>query len=234
MSNMVGSIFRNASKKERSLNNLFEREKKRVVQLNNDNGLGDYSFFSDCCDYETDDMFTEPQKIEENGVCVWLSNCWVNSNKLPDGVEIRDSRFPVKCVSLWYTPYNYMATSTDIEELYNKSETEKVLYEDFDVKISMVRRNVIPFFKSCQYSHKISKHEYVLYLKRHRTDKIINAQIQCLRDKLKTLQCLNQEKLEILNEIGELNNKLYYWHECFHADSLKRLKIKARYYFNEW
>ena len=234
MDKMVDIIFRNASKKEKSLNNLFKREKKKVVQLNNDNGLGNYSFFSDCCNYETDDMFTEPQKIEENGVCVWLSNSWVNSNKMPNGVEIRDNRFPVKCVSLWYTPYKYMATSIDIEELYNKSETEKVLYEDIDVKISMVRRNIIPFFKSYQYCHKISKHEYVLYLKRRKADKIIDEQIQCLKDKLKTLKCHNQEELEILNEIRGLNNKLYYWHECFHADSLKHLKIKAEYYFNDW
>lgn len=233
MSKVVEEIFKDAASKERKLYKLFEKEKANARIQNEKNGLSEYIFFAQCDEYETDDMFGKPRKIEENGVCVWKSNTWVSSNKTPCDVEVRDGRFPVKCVSLWYAPYHYM-TNIGVDELYKKSETEKVLYEDFAVKISMVRRNVIPFFNSVQYCHKISKHEYVLYLRRRKSNKKIEGQLDDLRAEAKQYTWGTPERKKMAEKIMKLSAKLSYWHECFHADKLSALKTKANYYFNDW
>jgi hypothetical protein len=125
-------------------------------------------------------------------------------------------------------------TNIGVDELYKKSETEKVLYEDFDVKISMVRRNVIPNFKSCQYCHKISRHEYVMYLKRKRGNKKVEDKIRAIYDEMKNYPPLSAERKKLADKRHELYKRLYYWHECFHADKLSSLKTKANYYFNDW
>lgn len=233
MSKVVEAIFKDAASRERKLYKLFEKEKAKVHLQNEKDGLSEYAFFAQCNEYETDDKFGKPRKIEENGVCVWKSNTWVSSNKTPCGVEVRDGRFPVKCVSLWYAPYHYM-TNIGVDELYKKSETEKVLYEDFDVKISMVRRNIIPNFKSVQYCHKIARHEYVMYLKRKKNNKTIEDKIRAMYDEMKNFPPLSPERKKLAGKRQELNKRLYYWHECFHADKLSSLKTKANHYFNDW
>ena len=235
----VELIFKDAISSECALNKLFKREFRKTVAENAADGLAEYQFFADCSKYETDDMFGTPKKIEHSGHCVWVSDVWVwaiPGSRIPEIVKskLKDGRFPVRTVSLWYTPYCYMNTGMDVDELYRKSETEKVLYEDFDVKISMVRRNVIPFFKSVQYCHKISKHEYVFYLKRRKSNKKIEGQLDVLRAEAQQYDWGTPERTKLAEKIKKLSAKLSYWHECFHADTLKSLKTTAKHYFNEW
>jgi hypothetical protein len=233
MSKVVETIFKDAASRERKLYKLFKKEKEKAYLQNEKDGLSEYLFFAYCNEYETDDMFGKPQKIEEDGVCVWKSNAWVSSNKMPCDVEVMNGRFPVKCVSLWYTPYHYM-TNIGVDELYKKSETEKILYQDFDVKISMVRRNVIPNFRSVQYCHKIAPHEYVMYLKRKKDNKKVEDKISQLYDEMKKYPPLSPERRKLADKRHKLYESLYYWHECFHADKLSSLKAKANHYFNDW
>jgi len=235
--NKVELIFKDARSSERALNKLFEREFRKTVAENAADGLAEFQFFANCSKYETDDMFGTPKKIEDAGHCVWVSDVWASAgNCTPECVEskLKDGRFPVRTVSLWYTPYHYMKTAMNIDELYRKSETEKVLYEDLDVKISMVRRNVIPFFKSVQYCHKISKHEYVLYLKRRKCNKKIEGQLDVLRAEAQQYAWGTPERAKLSEKIKSLFAKLSYWHECFHADTLKAMETKTKYYFNDW
>lgn len=235
--NKVELIFKDARSSERALNKLFEREFRKTVAENAADGLAEFQFFADCSKYETDDMFGTPKKIEDAGHCVWVSDVWASAgSRTPECAKskLKDGRFPVRTVSLWYTPYHYMKTAMNIDELYRNSETEKVLYEDFDVKISMVRRNVIPFFKSVQYCHKISKHEYVLYLKRRKSNKKIEGQLDVLRAEAQQYAWGTPERAKLSEKIKKLFAKLSYWHECFHADTLKALETTAKHYFNEW
>ena len=235
--NKVELIFKDARSSERALNKLFEREFRKTVAENAANGLAEFQFFADCSKYEADDMFGTPKKIEDAGHCVWVSDVWASAgNCTPECVEskLKDGRFPVRTVSLWYTLYCYMKTGIDVDELYRKSETEKVLYEDLDVKISMVRRNVIPFFKSVQYCHKISKHEYVLYLKRRKSNKKIERQLDVLRAEAQQYAWGTPERTKLAEKIKKLYAKLSYWHECFHAETLKALETKTKHYFNDW
>jgi hypothetical protein len=232
--NKIEEIFKDAKKTEKNLNSLLKREFDRISKENEQNGLSDYQVFASWCKYETDDMFTTPQKITDGEVCVWASNNWVAPSRPPKDVEMKEGRFPVKCVSMWYTPYCYMKTGMDVNELYNNAETEKVLYEDFDIKISMVRRNVIPFFHSVQYTHRITKHEYVLYLKRHGHDEEVEKEMEELYKQLKQFPSLSPERMKLSIKRQQLYKSLDYWHECFHADKLKDLEEKALYYFNDW
>jgi hypothetical protein len=45
---------------------------------------------------------------------------------------------------------------------------------------------------------------------------------------------LTAEGVMIGEKIKKLYAKLSYWHECFHADTLKALETKTKHYFNEW
>lgn len=234
MENKVKKIFKEARSNERKLNALLDREYKKSVANNINKGLGEYQTFASWCKYETDDMLGSPRKIKDGDLCVWLSNCWVNSNKVPECVEIKDGRFPVECVSLWYTPYSYMKTGMDVNELYKKSETEKVLYEDSDIKISMVRRNVIPFFHSTHYGHRISRHEYVLYLKRRKNNKRVEERMKTMHEELKKLPLGSEERRKLSHKRITLGEKMNCWHECLNATKLKDLERKALYFFNDW
>lgn len=235
MANKVEKIFKEAKSTERNLNSLLEKEYKKSVENNMKKGLGEYQTFASWTKYETDDMFDNPRKIKDGDLFVWKSNVWVGGNKVPEGVEIKDGRFPVECVSLWYTPHCYMKMGMNVNELYKKSETEKILYEDFDIKISMVRRNVIPFFRSTHYGHRFSKHEYVLYLKlRKNNNKAVERKMQELLDEIKKLPFGCEERKNLSWKRAKLGHKLFYWHECFSAPNLKDLERKALYYFNDW
>ena len=237
----IENVFSSARKTENALMKFFNKHLNEVKAENAKKGLGEYECFAECNKYETDDMYGKPKKIKLGNMCIWESDCWVNSNEMPKNVKVIDYRFPLRCVSLWYTPYNYMKTYLDPNELYRKSETEKVLFKDSDIKISMVRRNVIPFFKSLQYCHKISKHEYVLYLRRDKRTKRfmeIKQKLIELSDKIReliktdldTAKQLRQEYTKLSDEY----QKRYYWHECFSADKLSKLETKAKRYFNEY
>lgn len=161
----VHEFFLRAKRQERIMKAFFNDIKKNVIECNRQHGLEEYTFFSDCRDLETDDMYEEVEKVENsNGACVWLSNAWVNSNEPPKGVEMRNNRFPVRCVSLWYTPFSHM-NGKPLDEFYEQAEKEKVLYQNWDVKISLIRRNAIPNRHSTQWHHKMSKPEYAMYLK---------------------------------------------------------------------
>lgn len=237
MRNRVKEFFKEARAEERHLNRLFEEYKQKVIAENKENHLDDFVFFTNCNEYETDDAFGTEKKIVDGKQQVWLSNCWVNSNKMPSNVEIRDNRFAVKCVSYWFTPYTHLTRwnkSLTAEEVFEKAEKEKVLYEDFDVKISMVRRNLIPCMHTCQWSHKISKHEYVMYV---RMKKKPTAKQQAKLDELhqKAHETKDdEERRKILCKIHDINNKLCYWNEVLHNNTLKGLENEALYYFNDW
>ena len=232
--NKVEEIFKEAKKTEKKLNSLLKKEYDRISKENADNGLSDYQVFANWCKYETDDMFTTPQKITDGEVSVWASNCWASATHPPKDVEMKEGRFPVKCVSMWYTPYCYMKTGKDVKELYNNAETEKVLYEDHYIKISMLRRNVIPFFHSTQYTHRITKHEYVLYLKLHKHDEKVEKEMEELYKQLKQCPPFSPERKKLANKRQQLYNSLGYWNECFHAKKLKELEVNALYFFNDW
>ena len=227
-------IKKEAKATERKLKKLFKETYDNVYKENISNGLGEYNKFIEFHTQETDDMYDDPVKIERNGVCVWISNCWINSNVIPEGVRVVDNRFPVKACSYWYSPYHYM-TNISVDELYEKSETEKILYTDFDVKVSIIRRNVIPNFKSYQWCHKLSEPEYVFYLMRKRNDPVIEKKIDELTAKIRMF--INQKTKapqEMIDEQRKLYDSLYCWHECVHDDKLDRMFTKARKYFNDW
>lgn len=153
---------------------------------------------------------------------------------------MRDGRYASPRVAFWYTPYHYMTTHA-MDELYNESETEKILYEDisYGIKISIVRKYIIPRFHSCQWCHKISTPEFSLSVLRTdmcREDKEIfdglcNELNVLMHDKTGN----NAEKRRNLcKRMSEIRNRNYRWHECICEKSLKTLFIQARHYFNDW
>lgn len=249
--NKLVQIEKRCKKSENALKKLFNEVAEKAKLYNVKSGV-DYEFWFGTSQYETDDLHGGEKKISRDGHCVWLSNVWVNSNVVPEGIEVIDGRYPVRVVSYWYTPYCYntmLNRDTGMrftpEELYKRSETEKVLYTDSDIKVSMVRRNVIPFFKSCQYSHKISHHEYVMYLRRFCPSKRIqkrisdiNEQMDIIRQRFNNGEITREEFGAIIRdycaEKRKLHSKGEVWHEVAHDKKLKDLFITARRYFNDW
>lgn len=235
-------IKKEARATELAMEKLFQETYKKVMEENAKRGLSKYEFFVECRKKETDDQQGNEQKItlhRKKGcdVYVWTSNVWLNSNVIPESIrsEVIDSRFPVKAVSYWYKPYCYMWKLSH-EELYEQSEKEKLLYEDDEVKVSIIRRNVIPFFKSSQYCAKMSEPEYVFYVKTRRKDDKIEEKIDQINKRLRELteKGNSKEKEKLINQKCKLYDKISYWHECVHADKLNDLFKKAKRYFNDW
>ena len=240
--NRLEYVKKEAKKTENALKKLFQETSENVMTENSERGLSDYEFFADVHKNETDDIYGTEQKITrtlKNGreISVWTSNVWVNSNVIPESIrsEVRDDRFPVKTVSYWYTPYCYMF-KLSCDDLYEQSEKEKILYEDTEVKVSIIRRNSIPFFNSVQYCSQMSEPEYVFYIKRRRDDNKINQKIEQVNERLKELvgKENSAEKEKLIKKRRDLYNELLYWHECVHADKFNDLFTKAQKYFNDW
>ena len=260
----IKDFFRQARKSEKTLFTMYKEACRKAQEINTKNGVGfDFpqrgvnSPYSIVKSSETGDQFTKPKAIEEkseywiiiNGkteqypLKVWLSNVWMGSNKIPESVKdkVIDGRYPIRVASMWYTPYNYFTRwsgkQLTFDEFYKKAEKEKVLFFNTEVKISMVRRNAIPNMHSCQWKHKMSEPEYVMYIRREkklpakqetRLKEIYN-EIRSLR-----MQDINADVSALVKEKYNINFKRYYWHEVLNAETLNKLETKARQVFNDW
>lgn len=257
----IKEFFNQARKSEKTLLTMYKEACRKAQEINTKNGI-DYSWRGVNYSYsivklsETDDQYTHPRAIEKKDdnrhiivhgkeeqypLKVWMSNVWVNSNVIPEGVKdkVIDYRYPVRVVSMWYTPHTFFTRwsgkQLTLEEFYKKAEKEKVLFFDFEVKISMVRRNAIPNKHSCQWCHKMSKPEYVMYLRREK--KLPAKQqkrIEELNDLIHTARLNNENISNLREERAKLMRKSYYWHEVLNAETLNKLEAKARHIFNDW
>lgn len=212
MVDKLKEVFKCARKSEKELNKLYKEQIDCAIKENEKNGLSEWlSYFHfTCSEYATRDMYSQPIAIEKGGHKVWLFNLWMNSNNVPESMQGKmiDYRFPIRKAALWYEPYNYRKNGeSSLKDLSEKAEREKILYEDNNVKITMLRRNIIPYFHSCQWCHKVSNHEYVFYIKFYGKP--------------------YQDK----NGKYHRDMKLY---ESGHADSLKHLEIQMKKYINDW
>ena len=253
----IKEFFSQARKSEKTLKQMLEDAKKKAERVNvRERGLTDYDFFMRGSEYETSDQYTHPRAIEKKDnnrhiivhgteeqypLKVWMSNVWIGSNRIPESVKdkVIDGRYPVRVASMWFTPHTHFTQwsgkQLTLDEFYKKAEKEKVLYFDFEVKISMVRRNAIPNKHSCQWCHKMSKPEYVMYIRRKKN---VPAKQQKRIDELNNLirsARMNNENIsDLVKERGKLTKKFYYWHEVLNAETLNKLESKARQVFNDW
>ena len=248
----IKDFFTEARRTEKTLKQMLEEAKKKAEKVNvKERGLTDYGFFMRCHEDETCDQYTEPKAIKKDrqGVVinhgiveqyplkVWLSNVWVNSNTIPESVEdmVIYSRYPVRVASMWYTPYTHFTRwsgeQLTLDEFYKKAEKEKVLFFNFEVKISMVRRNAIPSKHSCQWCHKMSNPEYVMYIRR---EKKLPPKQQKRIEELNNIINSTRFNNDLREERAKLMRKSYYWHEVLNAETLNKLETKARKVFNDW
>ena len=258
----IKDFFNQARKSEKTLFTMYKEACKKAEEINIKNDVGSpwrdvkYSY-SIAKLSETGDQFTKPKAIEEKGeysiivhgkmeqypLKVWLSNIWMGSNKIPESVKdkVIDNRYPVRVASMWYTPYTHFTRwsgkQLTLDEFYKKAEKEKVLFFDFEVKISMVRRNAIPNKHSCQWCHKMSKPEYVMYLRDEK--KLPAKQEERLKEIYNEIHSLRMQDSKadvsaLVKEKYNINAKRYYWREVLNAETLSKLEIKARHVFNDW
>jgi hypothetical protein len=248
-------FFSQARKSEKTLKKMLDEAKKKAERVNiRERGLTDFDFIMSCHEDETCDQYTKPQAIkkdqqwaviihgieEQYPLQVWMSNVWVNSNKIPESVKdkVIDNRYPIRVASMWYTPHTHFTRwsgkQLTLDEFYKKAEKEKVLFFNFEVKISMIRRNAIPNKHSCQWCHKMSNPEYVMYLRR---EKKLPAKQQKRIEELNNLinsASYKENIADLIKEKAKLMRKAYYWHEVLNADTLNQLEVKARKVFNDW
>lgn len=230
MTHVLDTIQRKCKKSENALNKLYKEMLKEVSEYNDKHK----SHFP-CRDgeYETDDSQGTEKKIERDGQCVWVFNTYVNTNAIPEG----------KKVAYWYTPYTYNDNKYSLEEFYKKAETEKVLFVSSEIKVSMVRRHVIPNAHSYQWCPKISHHEYVMYYQVYSPTPRLQKQIKELeeemikrREEIKNLS--PEDRLTImrplLDQKRKLYNKQYKWIEVANEKTLSKLFVVAKRYFNDW
>jgi hypothetical protein len=252
----IKDFFSQARKSEKTLKQMLEEAKKKAERVNvRQRGLTDYDTIMRWHEDETCDQYTNPQAIkkdrqgtvivhgteEQYPLKVWLSNVWMGSNKIPESVKdkVIDGRYPIRVASMWYTPHTHFTRWSDkqltLDEFYKKAEKEKVLFFNFEVKISMVRRNAIPNKHSCQWKHKMSEPEYVMYL---RDQKKLPAKqqkrIEELNDLIHTARLNNENINNLREERAKLMRKAYYWREVLNAETLNKLETKARQVFNDW
>ncbi len=241
MKNVLDSIQRKCKKSENTLNKLYKEKLKEVSEYNDKHK----SHFP-CRDgeYETDDSQGTEKKIERDGQCVWVFNAYVNTNAIPEGAETFKGHYYIsKKVAYWYTPYTYNDDKYSLEEFYKKAETEKVLYEGSEIKVSMVRRHAIPNAHSYQWCPKISHHEYVMYYKIYSPTPRLQKQIKELgekmikrREEIKNLS--PEDRLTIMRPLLDQKRKLYNkqckWIEVANEKTLSKLFVVAKRYFNDW
>lgn len=253
----IKEFFSQARKSERILKQMLEDAKKKAERVNvRERGLTDFDFFMRGCEYETSDEYTHPRAIEKKDnnrhiiihgteeqypLKVWMSNVWVNSNVIPEGVKDRviDNTYPVRVASMWFTPHTHFTQwsgkQLTLDEFYKKAEKEKVLFFNFEVKISIVRRNAIPNKYSCQWCHKMSKPEYAMYFRREKTlPAKQQKRIEELNNLIRSARMNNENFTDLLKERAKLMRKSYYWHEVLSAETLNKLETKARQVFNDW
>ena len=242
MKNVLDSIQRQCKKSENVLNKLYKEMLKEVSEYNDKHN----SHFIRDDEYETSDSQGTEKKVERDGQCVWVFNSYVNTNVIPEGAESFNSLcfsyYISKRVAYWYTPYKHN-NKYSLEEFYKKAETEKVLYEDGEIKVSMVRRHVIPNVHSCQWHPKISRHEYVMYYQVYSPTPRLQKQIKELdeemrkrREEIKNLS--SEERLAIMRPLLDQRKKLYVkrykWIEVANEKTLSKLFAVAKHYFNDW
>lgn len=241
MKNVLDSIQRQCKKSENALNKLYKEMLKEVSEYNDKHN----SHFFRNDDYETNDSQGTEKKIERDGQCVWVFNEYVSTNAIPEGAEIADNgyQFISKKVAYWYTPYTYNDNKYSLEEFYKKAETEKVLFVSSEIKVSMVRRHVIPNAHSYQWCPKISHHEYVMYYKIYSPIPRLQKQIKELEEEMKNrrekIKNLPYEKRfaimrPLVNQKMNLCNKQYKWIEVANEKTLSKLFAVAKRYFNDW
>lgn len=191
---------------------------------------------------ETDDMYGMEKVIERYGHKVYLYNSWVDSNKIEESASVREGRYASPHVAFWYTPFHYMTKHTT-EELYQKSETEKTLYESYGycIKIAITRKFVIPLFHSYQWCHKISEPVFSLYVLSNELSEVDKKERTRLLNELDVLRKGNDEfgknnekMVEIRDELRRIADRNRRWNECICEKDLKSLFLQARRYFNDW
>lgn len=67
---------------------------------------------------------------------------------------------------MWYEPYAYH-NGVNHKVFFEQSEKEKILFENWDFKISWVRHNVIPLNFTYVWKPKMSNAEFTIYYKDH-------------------------------------------------------------------
>lgn len=238
MVHVLDKIQKKCKKSENALNKLYNEMLKEVSEYNDKHN----SHF--ICDdlYETSDSQGTEKKIERDGQCVWVSNIYVNTNVIPKGAETFKGNYYIsKIVAYWYTPYTYNDNKYSLDEFYKKAETEKVLYEGNEIKVSMVRRHVIPNAHSYQWCPKISHHEYVMYYKAYSPTPRLKKQIKELEEEIRREEIKNlshEDRLAIIRPLLDQHNKLcnkrYKWIEIANEKTLSKLFVVAKHYFNDW
>ena len=241
MTHVLDTIQRKCKKSEKALNKLYKEMLKEVSEYNDKHKS---HFLCRDGEYETDDSQGTEKKIERDGQCVWVFNTYVNTNAIPEGAEIFNGHYYIsKKVAYWYTPYTYNDNKYSLEEFYKKAETEKVLFVSSEIKVSMVRRHVIPNAHSYQWCPKISHHEYVMYYQVYSPTPRLQKQIKELdeemrkrREEIKNLS--SEERLAImrplLDQFKKLSAKKYKWIEVANEKTLSKLFAVAKRYFNDW
>ena len=241
MTHVLDTIQRKCKKSENALNKLYKEMLKEVSEYNDKHKS---HFLCRNGEYETNDSQGTEKKIERDGQCVWVFNEYVNTNVIPEGAEtFNDHCYISKRVAYWYTPYTYNDNKYSLEEFYKKAETEKVLFVSSEIKVSMVRRHVIPNAHSYQWCPKISRHEYVMYYQIYSPTPRLQKQFKELeeemrkrREEIKNLS--SEDRLAImrplLDQKRKLYNKQYKWIEVANEKTLSKLFAVAKRYFNDW
>ena len=241
MTHVLDTIQRKCKKSENALNKLYKEMLKEVSEYNDKHKS---HFLCRNGEYETNDSQGTEKKIERDGQCVWVFNEYVNTNVIPEGAETFKGHYYIsKRVAYWYTPYTYNDNKYSLEEFYKKAETEKVLFVSSEIKVSMVRRHVIPNAHSYQWCPKISRHEYVMYYQIYSPTPRLQKQFKELeeemrkrREEIKNLS--SEDRLAImrplLDQKRKLYNKQYKWIEVANEKTLSKLFAVAKRYFNDW
>lgn len=244
---VLDKIYKACVKSEKELYKLIDEVQTDIMRSGVNNNVSTHLYFPQ---YETNDMFGKPRPIKKNGHKVWVFDRWVNSNVIPENkkAEVRDNRYPVRNVALWYTPFAYNTEANRKQmkytptEFYKEAEKEKVLYEDNDIKVVLLRRNVIPYFHSCQWTHQMADHEYVMYLKREilteKQTKEINELRKEIHENNKAHNDGNTDALKLnkplIDKIAKIRKRATKEFEVFHNTKLKDLFRTANRYFNDW
>ena len=240
MRHYLDIAYEEALATENELKKFFRKQYNAVQKENVANGLGSFLTFAEWHKLETCDKYGTPVPVQCGDNNIWLSTVWVASTNIPKGVELNDGRVPVKAVSMWYTPRH---ENIDVLEWFDRAEKEKILFQDTDIKISQIRRNVIPNAHSCQWHHKMSKPEYALFYRYYRPNTkgdliFYETQDNALKKIMLNGTYSKEEARRLSDPIIAAKKKHYeskiVWLECAHANTLRDLIRVAKQSFNDW